>query len=100
MPGSGTGGRGGLRVDPDAVGASRESGRPAGHHALGDGEDYELSATIDEGRWNERCAAAGRRARALERIGRVRRGRGLRVVTPEGDLRRWTGAIGGWLHGQ
>jgi thiamine-monophosphate kinase len=87
-----------LRIHPDAVRASRASGRSPEAHALGDGEDHELVATIDEARWRKVAAQARRRFPALEAVGRVRRGRGLRVVGADGRLRAWSGE-GGWVHG-
>ena len=78
----------------DAARAARRSGRAALDHALGDGEDHELLATLP-------AAAAARLEGELGllRLGRVRAGRpGL--VLDLGDPGRdgpWRGT--GWVHG-
>jgi thiamine-monophosphate kinase len=78
-------------VHRDARRASRESGRSPLEHALHDGEDHELVATLPAG--------AALPAGTVE-IGRVREGRGLLLG---GELaeppRRWDPAEGGWRHG-
>lgn len=95
----------GVRVDlehvpvhADAVAASRRSGRTALEHALADGEDHELLATIAPAKWKRCASEARRRFPGLEVIGRVRRGKGLYVAAkPEGEPERVEG--GGWVHG-
>jgi thiamine-monophosphate kinase len=78
-------------VHRDARRASRESGRSPLEHALHDGEDHELVATLPAG--------AALPAGTME-SGRVREGRGLLLG---GELaeppRRWDPAEGGWRHG-
>jgi thiamine-monophosphate kinase len=96
----------GVRIDvervpihPDARRAARASGRSAREHALGDGEDYELLATLSPRAWHAARSAASRRFPGLTVIGRVRAGRGLWVAGEDGGaLRPWDGR-GGWIHG-
>jgi thiamine-monophosphate kinase len=101
----------GVRIDlefvplhRDARARARASGRSALEHALADGEDYELLATLGPeaaARLPRTGALAG-----LAAIGRVRRGRGLYVprAGPDGEprggaaLERWRG--GGFVHGR
>ena len=86
-------------VHPDARRAARASGRDPRWHALGDGEDHELLATLAPARWRRARALAARRFPRLTVIGRVRAGRGLWLAREEGGaLARWDGR-GGWVHG-
>ena len=92
-------------IHSDARKLSRRSGRSALEHALADGEDHELIATLPARAW-ARCRGRTRAAGVeLTVIGRVREGAGLFVPEDEsivgdaGDgLVRWAGA-GGWIHG-
>lgn len=79
-------------IHPDAEKAARTSGRPALEHALEDGEDHELVATMTPAAWKRCERSARRRFPALEVVGCVRAGEGLRV----GGRRR---KGGGWVHG-
>jgi thiamine-monophosphate kinase len=97
----------GVRIDlehvpahADARRAARASGRGAEAHALFDGEDHELIATLSPAALRRALAEAPRRCPGLVRIGRVRSGRGLYLPVPGrvGELRRWNG-VGGWVHG-
>ena len=97
----------GVRIDledvpihPDARRAARASGRAAREHALRDGEDYELLATLSPRAWNAARSRASRRFPDMRVIGRVRAGRGLWIAR-EGDgvLLPWDGR-GGWIHGR
>lgn len=96
----------GVRIDlervpihPDATRMARASGLTPRAHALADGEDYELLATLAPRAWLRARARAARRFPALTVIGRVRAGRGLWLAAAEGRaLRRWNGR-GGWIHG-
>jgi len=90
-----------LPVHPDARRLSRTSGRTALEHALRDGEDHELVATLPAHAW-KRCAARLRRRHpGLVRIGAVLRGGGLgwasggNAVEPLPEL-----DTGGWIHGE
>jgi len=91
-------------VHADAREQARATGRSALDHALHDGEDYELVATLSERAFARASAAEG--APELTAIGRVRRGRGLYVPRCEpsepegavGRLARWR--EGGWVHGR
>lgn len=85
-------------IHRDARRAARASGRSARHHALTDGEDYELLAAVDERSWRRVSAAARERFPRLVVVGRARAGSGLRVADESGELVAWRGA-GGWIHG-
>jgi len=82
-------------VHPDARASERRDGRNALHHALHDGEDHELVATLPA----RRVALARGRIRGLTRIGRVSRGSGLWLHAPRGKPVRWKPSSGGWKHG-
>lgn len=87
-------------VHLDARRAARRDGRPARAHALDDGEDHELLATLAPARWRAVAARAARRFPGLTVIGRVRAGRGLWLAAEDdGALAPWSGK-GGWLHGR
>ncbi len=95
----------GVRIDLDRIPVhedshrmARKSGREASWHALADGEDYELLATIDAARWRRVAARAARRFPQLVRIGQVRTGAGLFVAGDDGVPRRWRSRAG-FLHG-
>lgn len=75
-------------VHADARRASRIDQRGALDHALHDGEDYELLATLDRNR-----------IRGLATIGRVSRGSGLWIHGSGVVTRRWKPSEGGWKHG-
>lgn len=77
-------------VHADARALSKRSGMPAIGHALHDGEDHELIATIGE-------RDLGRSG--LTMIGRVRAGAGLWLRDASGRTRRWKPSEGGWKHG-
>lgn len=79
-------------VHRDAERAARSSGRSAREHALSDGEDYELVATLP------RAALERLPGSACTVIGRVSSGQGLWIRAEDGELVRWSGS-GGWLHG-
>jgi thiamine-monophosphate kinase len=75
---------------------ARRSRRDALDHALHDGEDHELIATLDEGA----LARARRAVKGLVDIGRVVAGSGLVVVDAGSTPRRWTRGRGGFEHGR
>lgn len=86
-------------VHADARRLAQRTGRRPREHALVDGEDHELVATLTVGAWRRVQAEARRRFPRLSVVGRVRAGRGLWVRSVrEGSLERWRGA-GGWIHG-
>jgi thiamine-monophosphate kinase len=86
-------------IHADAERAAARSGRSARRHALADGEDHELLATLAPRAWAAARAEAARRFPALVVIGSVRRGRGLWLAPAPGRaLRPWDGR-GGWIHG-
>jgi thiamine-monophosphate kinase len=75
-------------VHADARRASKIDQRGALDHALHDGEDYELLATL-----------ARNRIPGLATIGRVSRGSGLWIHGSGVVTRRWKPSEGGWKHG-
>ncbi|NOT30817.1 MAG: hypothetical protein HOP15_10265, partial [Planctomycetes bacterium] len=79
----------------------RQSGRTQRAHALADGEDHELLATLAPAAWRALRSTAERRFPALAVIGSVRRGAGLWLASEDGGrpLRPWDGR-GGWIHGR
>jgi len=85
----------------DARRAARADGRAPEWHALHDGEDHELIATLSPAALRRALAAPGGELSGLVRIGRVRAGRGLRLPPLAGAARgrRWTPGEGGWRHG-
>jgi len=74
----------------DARRRARTSGRTPLDHALHDGEDHELLATLP---------ARAPLPRGVVELGRVVRGAGLVLVDARGRRRRWTARAGGWQHG-
>ncbi len=76
-------------VHRDARRLARSSGAEAWEHALHDGEDHELLATMP--------ARGAARAPATA-IGRVVRGSGLELVFRDRRI-EWTPSMGGWKHG-
>lgn len=84
-------------VHPDAKRLARRTRRSARDHALHDGEDYELVATLPARAVERVLAEAPRRCPGLQVVGRVRRGRGV-LLAEDGQLVPWSGE-GGWRHG-
>ncbi|MEM9799858.1 MAG: thiamine-phosphate kinase [Planctomycetota bacterium] len=74
-------------IHADADLAAGESGRTALDHALHDGEDHELVATL-----------AGEVPGGCIDLGRVEEGEGLALLGPAGS-REWRPDRGGWTHG-
>ena len=87
-----------LPIHRDARRAACMSGNEAGWHALSDGEDHELIATLSPGRAADALRRSAGACPGLTRVGRVRSGRGLWIVDQGGRARRWDGR-GGWRHG-
>ncbi len=81
----------------DARRLAKSSGKDPLEHALNDGEDHELLASIDPGAWNKIEAQAKKRFPKLAPVGTVRRGSGLYIRSEEG-LEPWDGRAG-WIHG-
>lgn len=84
-------------IHGDARRAARASGEDPLVHALNDGEDHELVATLSAAAWR-RSSWAGDSGAGLSVIGRVRAGRGVRIRQADGSWSRWDGQ-GGWVHG-
>lgn len=86
-------------VHVDAHARAHTTRRTALWHALHDGEDHELIATVPQ----RRLAQVARRATAhcpeLAVIGRVQCGRGLFLCDAHGRRRRWNPKSGGFRHG-
>ena len=78
-----------IPIHDDANVAAAASGRTALEHALHDGEDHELIATIDAGVAESLGCTV---------IGRVVDGRGLLLAGAAGD-EEWSPTRGGWTHG-
>ena len=96
----------GVRIELDEVPVHRaarrlakSSGRSATWHALHDGEDHELIATLAANDAEDALRAARRRLPDLTAIGRVRAGQGLWLRGPDERLRRWSPDEGGYRHG-
>jgi len=77
-------------IHRDARRLARRTQREPWDHALHDGEDHELIATLPK--------SAVPRADATA-IGRVLRGNGLVLRRKDGELAAWTPDAGGWKHG-
>lgn len=86
----------------DARRAARADGRTPLDHALHDGEDHELVATLAPAAARRALALAPRRCRGLVEIGRIERGSGLWLASEltGGRGRRWRREEGGWCHGR
>ncbi len=87
-------------VHPDARRLAARTGRSALAHALHDGEDHELIATLPQTAVLRALREAPRRCPGFTLLGNVRRGAGLRIPRDEssGALVRFRGE-GGWIHG-
>lgn len=85
-----------VRIDLELAAVPVHRDAPSLEHALRDGEDYELVATIPAAG----LARARRRIPRLRAIGRVRAGSGLWLVDAEGRSRRWRRSEGGYEHGR
>jgi len=83
----------------DAHLAAEESGEEALDHALHDGEDHELIATLSPRAARKALAAAPERCPELTLVGRVRLGKGLWLALEGEKARRWRPEEGGWRHG-
>ncbi len=85
-----------LPVHRDALRLARSTHAEVWEHALHDGEDHELVATIAPAAWSRASAVKRRRLGSV--IGRVVRGAGLELDF--GDRRvEWNPSMGGWKHG-
>ena len=82
-------------IHPHAVRAARASGRTALEHALHDGEDHELIATLSLPAAREVL----RQRPDWTDIGRVEAGRGVGLELEGQSPRPWRPEEGGWKHG-
>ena len=87
-----------IRVHRDARWMEKCDGVSALEHALTDGEDHELIATMSQANWNRAKRSAAHRFPAMEVVGVVRKKGGLRIPSENGEWKSWRGR-GGWLHG-
>ncbi len=83
-------------VHPDARRIAVRGGRDPVWHALHDGEDHELIASLPA----RAAGAAQRRIPGLAILGRAKAGSGLWFVDDAGNVRRWRRAEGGFEHGR
>lgn len=90
-----------IPIHSDARRMARRTGRSALAHALGDGEDHELIATLPNSSLPRALAQAAKHCPGLAVLGRVRAGRGVRVPRDEASA-EWVDAsgAGGWIHGR
>jgi thiamine-monophosphate kinase len=84
-----------IPVHADARRLSKRTGRAALDHALHDGEDHELIATLP----SRDLARAARAVPGLVEIGRVIAGSGLFFFDERGRERAWARGRGGYEHG-
>jgi thiamine-monophosphate kinase len=87
-------------IHRDARRMAQVDGRSALAHALDDGEDHELVATLAPAALAHIQRTDPRRARELVAIGRVRRGGGLWLVHADGRRVRWDPRSGGFRHAE
>jgi len=91
----------GVEVHPDAIRAEGLDGVDAIFHALHDGEDYELIATLSPTQAKRALADDSPELSRLAVIGQLSEGRGLYLSTSlTGEPTRvWSPSEGGWRHG-
>ena len=92
-----------LPIHADAHKLARRSGATPLEHALYDGEDHELIATMTQSSWSNNGAALARRFPGLQVIGHVRRAKspGLWLLDADSAVApRPCSGNGGWLHGK
>lgn len=88
-------------VHRDAQRLARNTGRSPLWHALHDGEDHELVATLSTTALARALQEAPANCPTFRPIGRVLRGSGLWLSAglTQAEAREWTPNEGGWLHG-
>ena len=86
-------------LHPAARRLAKSSGKSPVWHALHDGEDHELIATLDARDAGLALKSAPRHAPKLVAIGRVTEGQGLWLRGPDERQRAWRPGEGGWRHG-
>ncbi len=87
-----------IPIHDDARRAARQDRRTALDHALRDGEDHELLATVPRTSLARLLKTCRTRCPGLTHIGSVRPGSGLWMGVGQ-DLHRWN-EEGGWTHGR
>lgn len=89
-------------VHRDARRVARGGSHSASWHALHDGEDHELIATLSAAAARRELEAAARNGETWTIVGRVREGSGLHLAgqAADGAPRRWAPAEGGFRHGR
>jgi len=85
-----------IPVHADAHAAAND--RTAEWHALHDGEDHELIATLNQDALERVLAEKDEHCPELVLIGKVRAGSGVHLVSG-GSSREWSPEEGGWKHG-
>jgi len=92
---------GSVPIHRDARRRAAATGRSALQHALHDGEDHELIATLPQTSVLRALSEASGRCPGFALLGNVRRGRGVRVPRDESSeqLVAYDGR-GGWIHGR
>lgn len=92
---------GNVPIHRDARRLARRTGRSALQHALHDGEDHELVATLPANAVTRALREAALRCPGFTCLGNVRRGRGLRIPHAEtSDATVAFDGAGGWIHGR
>ncbi len=86
-------------VHADALRRARKTRRTALWHALHDGEDHELVATLTWRALEKLLSERKRRCPDLAVIGVVREGSGLLLTNAQGRCRSWNPREGGYRHG-
>lgn len=87
-------------VHRDARRMARRTGRDPLEHALYDGEDYELLATVPSKAVPRLLRSAAEKGWPLHVLGRVERGSGLVLDLPDGEATTFDRrAPRGWVHG-
>ena len=88
-------------IHPDARRLARKTGHAPREHALSDGEDHELIATLPQKAVLRALREAPERCSGFALLGNVRRGRGLRIPRDEqSDALVAFAGRGGWIHGR
>ncbi len=74
-------------ISADAERLARKTGLSALHHALHDGEDYELLFTLSD-KESKKLLASGCFPARLSKIGHISKSKGIKMRDPDGKLKR------------